>query len=205
MPVYLWLLLLVSLLVYLFFGNPLRHYFRRGSPGRISDLSSRRPRRIVGRVCRVEKTLTAPLSGRPCLAWTLKIQRAENLDDQTLSTRWDTIQYEEDKVDFVIEDGLDRAWVLMEVVDLDLATTNSGMTSLLGALPEERRAWLESRAQTGLVEDPLGLRLVERLLAEGERVAITGVHHGTRNGIKVVAHPENGPMKVVSLPGYVEE
>jgi len=205
MSISLWLAVLVSVALLFLFGKPILSLLTGPRPRGIDDLSSRRPNRVTGRVCAAEKTLIAPLSGRACVAWTLEIQRADDLTDHTLSTRWETIEVESEKTDFLVEDETGRAVVHMEVVEIDMATKSSGMTSLLGALPEERRQWLEARTHHELADDALGFRLVERLLAEGERVEIVGIRDGSKNGLPVIAHPEGDALRVKSLPGYGEE
>ncbi|MDJ0836631.1 MAG: GIDE domain-containing protein [Acidobacteriota bacterium] len=156
--------------------------------------------KLIGRVCAGSRLLTSPLTQRPCVAWTLQIQHGTHSGD---TLEWDNIYETEDKTDFKVEDNSGSMHIRMEVVDLCLHTTNSASGSMLAALSDEQREWFEKRIPAESGKYPLELRLIERLLAEGERVAVIGTRFDEEIGPQV-RHPENETLVVNSLPGHAE-
>ena len=156
--------------------------------------------KLVGRVCADSDLLTSPLTGRPCVAWTLEAQQDCHAAGGPIGAQWQTVYENSDKCDFTIEDKSGRISVRMEVVDLLLHTTNSASGTILATLEGQQRDWFLHRIHPDLTQRPFNLRLVERLLAEGERVSVVGARE--TKGVGGIIHQEGDVLKVNSLPGH---
>jgi hypothetical protein len=67
------------------------------------------PVRVTGRACKAEHALTAPVSGRPCVAYQLTIEEAIPGQDQTVT--WRPVLRLADAHPFWVDDGTGRVLV----------------------------------------------------------------------------------------------
>lgn len=142
--------------------------FRRAGPlhekhTKIRDLEEGRPVKLVGTVRLSEQSVCAPVSGRECAGYEIRVARKKRL-------RWHDVKRERAGVGFYLDDGSGEVFVPFdERAHVQLCTSmrirrpklRARMRRLLGGLLEEAPA----RAY----------RCDEGLLTPGSRVAVYGV------------------------------
>jgi hypothetical protein len=152
--------------------------------------------RIVGSGRRGEDLLTAPVTGRPCLAWRLVVERAQG-------SLWTTAADLSACAEFWVEDPTGRAAVspagqfVLAVDSLDTATRGqwdsvpaeiAGRLDRLRASPQVRTAvWLPG--ETG------ELRFTEARLQEGQNLCVGGEVHREPHPLGEVSPARTVPMR----------
>ncbi len=147
--------------------------------------------RITGTLFEGERLLTAPLSGRPCCAWHLRV-----IENQGKTSR-EVVNLHE-SVDFLIEDATGRASVngvaLNFVAEAD-SQGSSGMMSAMfsGESHHKLKAFLEAR---GIPVTSMGLprsfRYWEGVLEPGERASVVGRATWLRDPSKAAGYRTDG-------------
>jgi hypothetical protein len=167
--------------------------------------------RVVGTLLRGPHTLTAPLSGRPCAAYLLRVR-------EQMGKSWREIIRESDAVEFAVDDGSGTVLVRPGSFELGLEDDHTERTGIWRDASESVNEYLLARGESA--EGALGLRRVlqfnEAVLEEGERVAVwatvmletdpatTGAGEGYRDRPKrkrkVLVAPADGPMLLSDAP-----
>jgi hypothetical protein len=132
------------------------------------------PVRVVGRVVAGEVPLTAPITGRPCVAWDLRIEARGD-------GGWSSLVDERQAADFFVEDDSGRALVSVSSPRLSLAAEERfasggpGLDHDDGEAEARLAIFLASRGHGAVALDGLDLRFREGVLASGEVVIVGGV------------------------------
>lgn len=158
----LWILLGLSIL-----ASDMRAHRRAGPlvrrPTRIADLVDGTPAKLVGRLHLGDETLRAPLSGRECAAYEVRVDRRRRL-------RWRECERRRGQSGFYVDDGSGEVFVPVD-----------GPLRL--QLEVDSRYWSGKRATRALARfigvlakaDPKArFRCDEATLGEGAKVAIYG-------------------------------
>lgn len=142
----------------------------------------------VAGVIEAEPPLSAPLSGAPCVAYSLQVSREYEADVTTTDSngakkttterRSDTVESREQKVRFYVRDATGRVLVDAEGAELDLA----------GSIDRTDVPPAHAPART------LGYRRVERMLPVGAQVYIMGTIVANA-GTPMVARDPRGKHK----------
>ena len=151
-------------------------------PVAIHEVADGRVASISGRVTRPKEILVAPVTGRRCACYQVRVQR--QIDDD-----WEEIICENRGADFTVVDDSGEAFVRMtdaEIVVGRVANIKSGdfdaasaaMESLLARHNEEGSAMeamlAQHNATTGDSLDNRRLRYVEGVVQEGDLVTVVG-------------------------------
>jgi hypothetical protein len=167
--------------------------------------------RVVGTLLPGPSTLTAPLSGRPCAAYLLRVR-------EQMGKSWKEIIRESDAVEFAVDDGSGTVLVRPGNFKLGLEDDHNERTGFWSDPSERVKEYLLARGESA--EGALGLKRVlqfnEAVLEEGERVAVwatvmletdpatTGAGEGYRDRPKrerkVLIGPADGAMLLSDAP-----
>ena len=128
--------------------------------------------RLRGRLRLAEHHLEAPLTGRPCAWYEVKVQEHSHQHQ----TRWDTLIEERDGVDFLLEDDTGVARVSGLEVRAAITADASFSSGLLNEPDARQVAFLESHEESP-TETFFNrtLRYREGILEEGEFICVAGV------------------------------
>lgn len=134
--------------------------------------------KLVGRVRLLETPLQAPLTGQPCAYFHLCIQHRE-LDSEDdafgrtrLTSSWVTIRHAVERRPFLLEDETGSALVKLDAPEVLILRAATEISGLLRPPPPQL---LDYMLEHGLPEWRFrSLRWEERILAEGEEVAVLG-------------------------------
>jgi hypothetical protein len=126
--------------------------------------------RVVGTLQRGPRTLTAPLSGRPCAVFLLRVRELRG-------KTWKEIVRESEAVEFAVDDGTGAVAVRPDHFELSLDDDHTERAGLWSDASDAVRELLLARGES--LEDALGLKRVlqlhEAVMEEGERVAVRGL------------------------------
>ena len=165
--------------------------------------------RVVGTLLRGPRTLTAPLSRRPCAAYLLRVREQRHKS-------WKEIIRESDAVEFAVDDGSGTVLVRPGNFELGLEDDHTERTGFWSDASESVNEYLLARGESA--DDALGFKRVlqfnEAVLEEGERVAVwatvtletdpaaTGAGEGYRDRPKrkVLVEPADGAMLLSDAP-----
>jgi hypothetical protein len=154
--------------------------------------------KVQGEVVADEELLTAPISGRPCVAWQVLVRCRDEGD----SVKWAEVMNEEESVPFLLRDRTGQVLIQDPCPNLALDFDEKGSTGLLGELTPEVIALL---ARQGLAHtDGLGFHRAtswrEGIIEPGERIAAMGlacrVQRDTQGG-SIFALQSNGEQRVL--------
>jgi hypothetical protein len=145
---------------------------------RVAEVIEGEKARVVGRV-EVERTVTAPLSGRPCAYWRVVVEEKRSSGK---SSHWRTIIDEHDGVDFFLRDEDGKALVKTAFVHAVLEKDSHFSSGLFDDAGPELEAFLAQRghSSTGLVFNKT-MRYREGVVEPGELVAAVGVGRWERD------------------------
>jgi hypothetical protein len=139
---------------------------------KINALAEGRPGKIVGAVRPFEQVLTAPLSGRRCVYWIVRVEQRRHTGK---SSHWRKIIEEHQGVPFTVDDGTGHAIVDARNAKIALDTdmrTKSGTFD--NPTPQETEFLSRHRVSgQGLVFNKQ-LRYAEAVIEENEVVAVLG-------------------------------
>jgi hypothetical protein len=129
--------------------------------------------RIVGRLEAAKEIVTAPISGRPCAAYSVSVEQRGAGVGPTSGSR--ELASESAQHDFVLDDGSARA--LVRIRHCQMLLTPWVLSGNLRALPERVRDFLDENRVSTRTAELLRRRLVvsEGALFEGDEVAVVGV------------------------------
>lgn len=167
--------------------------------------------RVVGTLLPGPRTLTAPLSGRPCAVYLLRVR-------EQMGKSWKEIIRESDAVEFAVDDGSGTVLVRPGNFELGLEDDHIERTGFWSDPSESVYEYLLARGES--VEGASGFKRVlqfnEAVLEEGERVAVwatvmleadpatTGAGEGYRDRPKrqrkVLVEPADGTMLLSDAP-----
>jgi hypothetical protein len=162
-------------LVARWYGSPALWALRRAPRHAIQSFPEGQPGRIVGIVEAHEgKTVRAPLSGRTCVAYAVRVEECENRGQR--GARWKSLVQDFDAMNFVVVDDSGRALVraagswpspVMDRVRSTGLFQNAGpaLETLLNAHGHSSRGVLFNKK----------LRCEEGVIAVGTRVAVLGI------------------------------
>jgi len=169
---------------YLSANERLRREIRNAPKKRIGDVREGETVRISGVVRAVDEPLRTPLTGRPCVAWRVLVQKEESSGN---SRRWVTLLDERDSRSFELEDGGDVASIDGVALSLLLEMDRRGQKGLLSALPPELETFCHSRGidTTGFLGFQKNLRYREGALEPGELATVVGVGAWVRDPSRV--------------------
>ena len=137
---------------------------------RIADARDEQMVRVAGRVVSDEGELsTAPVSGRPCVAWELRFTAGWSLGRDHIAER-------NLSVGFAVDDGSGRAHVAANVAVWALATRVEGMGSG-DEVPATLAAWLAENHASDEWRGLRRLRWQETRVEPGDEVAVVGIAH----------------------------
>jgi hypothetical protein len=143
---------------------------------RVAEVIEGEKARVVGRV-EVERTVTAPLSGRPCAYWRVVVEERRSSGDNHYS--WETIIDEHGGVDFFLRDGEDEALVKTSCVQAVLNEDGRFWSGSSDDADPQVEASLEAFVATRFSRlffmFPKRLRYREGVVEPGELVAAVGV------------------------------
>jgi hypothetical protein len=146
---------------------------KRAQRYRIADLTENTLGRLVGAATPIDVTLTAPLSGRPCVMY---IARVEEQHRSGKTTTWRTKVREAQSVRFVLADGSGRAIIDPTGAELALEFDSRSRSGTFDDPTPAEKAFLERHMQSG--SGFLGfnrtLRYSEAIIEVGEQVAVLG-------------------------------
>lgn len=135
---------------------------------RIADAKDEQMVRVVGRVVTDHGELvTAPVSGRPCVAWQLHLTAPWTMGRDHILDR-------DDSVGFVIDDGTGRAQVAASFAVLALATRDEA-DGPPEFVPPSLAAWLAENYSSDEWRDLRRLRWQETRVEPGDLVAVVGI------------------------------
>lgn len=149
----------------------------------IADAQDGQVVRVVG-VVEAEATVEAPISGRPCVAWRVKVEEKQRSNN---GTRWDTVIDDHDEVAFSVVEGDARALVRPLRVHAVLEQDGHATSGFLDDATPRLEAFLAARGRssTGLVFNRT-MRYREGVVEPGELVAVVATARWERD-------PDRGP------------
>lgn len=138
-------------------------------PWPIGELPEHRQGRLVGNVRALERTLTAPLSGRACVYYVVLVE-------QSVFPGWQDRIVERRGVAFALDDASGRAIIDPARASVALAFDHHEELRALDPATPAQQAVLARHGHPGAAASRL--RFVEAVLSVGERVTVVGI--GTR-------------------------
>lgn len=157
-------------------AQKVRRQLRRAPVKSIGQVGDDELAKVVGRVRPLGESLSAPLTGRPCVYFVAIVQERQKRRN---SSHWRTIAREERCVPFVLEDDTGRAIVEATAARAALDVDSHSTSGVLDDPTDAQRAFLARHGQsaTGLIFNRR-LRYREAVIEDGEIVAVLGA--GTR-------------------------
>lgn len=147
----------------------LKRELRAAPTVKIGELAQGQTARVVGRAHRLDSDLVAPLTGRTCVYYVVRVDREVGDDG------WQQVIYEEQGVPFVVEDDTGRAIVEVYGAQMALDFDSRDRTGTWNA-PDETQAALLAKygePERGLVFRARH-RYREAVIEIGETVAVLG-------------------------------
>ncbi|HJL03075.1 MAG TPA: hypothetical protein RMH85_08195 [Polyangiaceae bacterium LLY-WYZ-15_(1-7)] len=150
-----------------------------GRPTPIAELEDGREAKLVGTVRLAEQGLKAPVSGRPCAGWVMRVARRSWL-------RWKPLKTDRRATGFYLDDGTGEVFVPLDDanVRVSLVTGARYTTRRRGKIRRALRAVLGEVRQA---HPRARIRCDEGAIVEGTRVAVYG---------RVRRRPDARPEKV---------
>jgi len=151
----------------------------REAPARpISELAEDTPGRVVGITQNPGEPLTAPLSGRPCVYYAVRVERlrtpdaaAELAATTAAAASWVVIASETRFVSFLIQDETGRALIEPTAAKVELSGAEVPVELGPAELTPRHREFL---ARHQVAEPSARLRCSEAVIAIGEAIAVVG-------------------------------
>lgn len=184
-----------------------RRALKKVRPTRVRDAREGERVKVVGDAKPSGETLSAPLSGRPCVAWQLRVWVEER--------RTGDLVNESQVREFYVDDETGRALVRTSAAKLALEEDGEGGMGTFQAASPELEAFckargIDTKSWVGLERE---LRYREAVVEVGETVAVMGVarwevdpgsiaKEGYRDGEKrlVVEAPRDGAVVISDIP-----
>ena len=156
--------------------------------------------------------LKAPLSGTPCVAYTMTVQReyeekvtdtdSEGRKTTRMQRGSETMETNENKVDFWIRDDTGRVLVHPEQAELDLVQTKEQYQAA-AASPKGKEVdfgpfSFNIPSGSGTGRQTLGYRATEQVLETGIRVYVLGCASDYNGQPAITVHPKNQGRFMVS-------
>ncbi|WP_430816497.1 hypothetical protein [Carboxylicivirga sp. RSCT41] len=139
----------------------------------LNDFKDEETARVVGTIECTGTPLTAPLSGRHCAHYYIKVEQERSSGK---SSSWHTLVEEEVTGDFVIRDGENRAFINGTNVKSYIVQDRKYRSGFLNDASQNLERYLNQKGHES--ENMLGfnktLRYKEGVLEEGEEVAVYG-------------------------------
>ena len=159
------------------------------------------PVKVVGRVRFVGESLRAPMSGRRCACWHVRVQQAKQ---GAQGGSWDEVLDETEGQDFLLEDDTGVALVHGVLPTATLASSGPWIDNLGKSFTPEVERFLAERGESvrGTLGDR-GLRFEERTLDEGALTAVLGIAQGegaSSVADRVIDCLDDGRLLVSNLP-----
>lgn len=144
---------------------------------RIKDVVEGEKARVIGEV-EAERTVAAPLSGRPCTYWRVTVLEQRGGKNR----HWVTVVDEHDGVDFFLRDGAAKALVKTELVQAVLDKDAKLSSGVLNDATPQLEAFLAERGHStqGWIFNKT-MRYHEGVVEPGERVCVVGVGRWERD------------------------
>jgi len=149
-----------------------RRELRKAPLRRIADLAEGERARIVGGVKPFERTLTSPLSGRPCVLYTVLVQRRVQSGK---NSRWKTVIDDQQGVPFIVDDDSGRAIVDPTNARISLETDTRTRSGTFDDPTPAEQAYLASHGVSGqgwVFNNTM--RYIEAVVEEHEVIAVLG-------------------------------
>ena len=167
----------------------------------IGEVRRGAPVRVVGQVRFAVEPLRAPMSGRPCVCWHVRVQEAKQ---GAQGGSWANLIDEVDGQDFLLEDETGVAVVAGVLPEATLASAGPWIDNYVDDFPPEVEEFL--RKQGEQVRGATGKRVMrfeERILDEGAQVAVLGM--AGREGVPAHASVmigclDDGRIVISSVP-----
>ena len=167
----------------------------------IAEAPMGEPIKIVGRVRFVGEPLRAPMSGRPCVCWHVRVQEARQ---GAQGGSWNVVIDEVEGQDFMLEDDTGIAVVRGVLPEATLVQSGSWSDNYTDDFPPEVEKFLEDRGeQTHWKLGKRVMRFEERTLDEGTQAAVLGVARGrdaTRKTDLLLDSLDDGRLLVSNRP-----
>ena len=157
--------------------------------------------KVVGQARVAMKPLRAPMSGRPCVCWHVRIQEARQGPQ---GGSWTDVLDEVEGQDFLLEDETGIALVRGVMPEATLASSGPWVDNYGDNFSPEVENFLGSRGEQ--LRGALGKRVMryqERILDEGAHVAVLGMarREGVPQGASVVIDClDDGRIVISSVP-----
>jgi hypothetical protein len=170
------LLILAGFMIYDRFLSKEAHIKRKikhADGKRIADFKDGETARLVGEVQYLGKTLRAPLSGRKCVYYYVKVEEKSGGRNST----WSDLIEESKAADVILKDGNHYAYVKTHLVKSHLISDANYTSGFLDDATPELEKFLSrhSEKSEGFLGFNRTLRYEEGILEEGELVAVLGM------------------------------
>jgi len=161
--------------------------------------------KVAGTIKYAGKTLTAPLSGRKCVYYSILVEEKSG----GKNSHWSTIIEEEVSADVVIADGNHYATINTRLVKSHLIPDSQYFSGFLNDPTEEMERYLarHNKDSTSLFGFNRSLRYSEGVLEQGEIVTVVGKGYWKKKALTKLSLPsenvlELGPDTDTSEPVY---
>jgi hypothetical protein len=157
--------------------------------------------KVIGHVRFVVEPLRAPMSGRRCVCWHLRVQEARQ---GAQGGSWSDVLDEVEGQDFLLDDGTAVALVRGVMPEATMASSGPWIDNYVDDFPPEVAEFLQGQGEQ--VRGTLGKRVMryqERILDEGAQVAVLGMarHEGVPKGARVVIDClDDGRIVISNVP-----
>lgn len=160
-----------------FFSKPavIKRKLKKTIKKKISTFQEGEVGKVVGSITYAGKVLTAPLSGRKCVYYQIKVE-VIRFSGPTASSRWHDIINEEVASDVVIKNGSDYALIETGLVKAHLIPDEEYYCSTRNDVTPKLEEYLKKHGRTriGLFRIYKSLRFAEGVLEEGEIIGVAG-------------------------------
>lgn len=141
----------------------------------IRDVPEGQVGRLAGMAAALGEPLVAPLSGRPCVYYDVRVQRHRGLETSDFFELEHELIAERRTVPFVLDDGTGRAIIDASHGDVGIGVDLERWSDINDPLTPQEEAFLARHGESkrGLI---LGkkLRFAESIIEVGERIAVVG-------------------------------
>lgn len=168
----------------------------------VADIQEGALVKVVGAVDCAGEPMPAPLSGRPCTFFRIKVSEYRS---RGKSGSYVTIIDDTDGIEFIVSDSTGGAFVdpslVRAVLEVD-AKFNSGLMKTAG---ENLEAYLSAhgRSSKGWVFNKR-MKYYEGVIEPGETVAVVGIAHwetsSGRDRVLRIKSPDDGPVLLTDIP-----
>ncbi len=175
----------------------IKRYLAQQPLYKVNTFPSAGPGRLQGRAIPFNKTISAPLSERPCVAWYVKIEEHSGGNRGS----WRTVLELEENTTFFLDDGTGRALIDIGSVKMALDKDARFRSGTFDDATPQLEAFLNQygRKSTGYFGFNKSMRYREGIIEPNEEVIASGIREPARDEADMVLASGEEPVHITDM------